>query len=134
MTLAAVMFPLAASAAEAKSFLAGELDEIRLSPCGPVVWDETPTFVTARWPASADPVHDPVSADLLPGVAEQVLDVGTDVLTAAVRFDRSAGWDRSAAEEWVERPHLGGENGPDGAGRTAGRHTDTPTCPGRVTN
>src|SRR5205814_2630409 len=39
--LAEVAFPPATPAAEAKAFLASELGEVRLGPCGPVRWDES---------------------------------------------------------------------------------------------
>ena len=106
VTLAAVLFPLTVSAGHAKSFLAGELDEIRLSPCGPIVWHESSETITASWPAVTDAVHDPVTANLTSGIAERVLDTGTDLLTAAIQFDLAAGWDRSSAEEWVAHHTL----------------------------
>ncbi|HET6576557.1 MAG TPA: hypothetical protein VFG68_23365 [Fimbriiglobus sp.] len=97
--LAEVAFPPTATAAEAKAFLAGELGEVRLSPCGPVHWHETDDRLTACWPAADAPHAD--WAELAPGVREKVVGTGPDCRTAAVSFDRDAGWDRESAGRWL---------------------------------
>lgn len=97
--LAEVAFPPTATAAEAKTFLADELGEVCLSPCGPVHWHETDDRLTACWPAADAPHAD--WAELAPGVREKVVGTGADCRTAAVAFERSAGWDRDSAGRWL---------------------------------
>jgi hypothetical protein len=97
--LAEVVFPPTAAAAEAKTFLAGELGEFCLSPCGPVHWHELSDRLLACWPAADAPHAD--WAELAPGIREKVVGTGPDSRTAAVSFDRSAGWDRKSAEQWL---------------------------------
>lgn len=97
--LAEVAFPPTTPAAEAKAFLARELGEVRLSPCGPVHWHEAADRLTACWPAADGPAGDWV--ELAPGVREKVVGTGPDCRTAAVAFDRTAGWDRESAARWL---------------------------------
>jgi hypothetical protein len=97
--LAEVAFPPTSPAAEAKAFLARELGEVRLSPCGPVRWHEAEDCLTACWPAADGPAAD--WTELAPGVREKVVGTGPDCRTAAVAFERSAGWDRESAARWL---------------------------------
>ncbi|MBN9517598.1 hypothetical protein J0H58_03615, partial [bacterium] len=94
--LAAIAFPPGLPAAEAHRFLADQLGEARPRPCGPVRWHDDRTDLTACWP-------------LADAVAAEWVDVGVGVrakvagaFTAAVSFDPAAGWDRPAAEAWLE--------------------------------
>jgi hypothetical protein len=104
--LAEVAFPPGLPAAEAKAFLARELGEVRLSPVGPAHWHETDDQVTVCWPAAEVLAGDCDWAELNPGVREKVAGTGPDCRTVAVAFDRSAGWDRAAAADWLAR-HRG---------------------------
>jgi hypothetical protein len=109
--LAEVVFPPTTSAAEAKTFLAQELNEVRLSPCGPVRWHEADDRVIACWPAVEAVAGDADWAELAPGVRERVAGTGPECLTVAVDFDKAAGWTDASAAEW-----LAANGGP-------GRHT-----------
>lgn len=96
--LAAVAFPLNESVADAKAFLASELDEVQLVPLGPLRWNADELL--AAWPwLEAD---DGVWIDIQPGVKERVVSVDGLPATAAVRFDSSI-WTANQAEEWIER-------------------------------
>ncbi len=105
--LAEVRFPPDLGTADAKSFLASELTEVRLAPCGPVRWHEDPDRVTACWPAAEAAARSPIWVDLQAGVREKVVGLGPDALTAAVIFDKSAGWSRDSATDWVTRHAAG---------------------------
>lgn len=100
-SLAAVLFPPTLSAADVKTFLAQELDEIRLATLGPLDWEEQPEWIRATWPIVAEWPGSAGSAELIPGVTEQIVDTGTDILTVSIVFDRAAGWNRASAEEWI---------------------------------
>ncbi len=123
--LAEVAFPPTVPAAAAKTFLADELGEVRLSPCGPLHWHELDDRLTACWPA-AD-AADADWADLAPGVREKVVGTGADCRTAAVSFERSAGWDRDAAERW-----LADHTGPGPRTAVLPRPTVIASAPARV--
>jgi hypothetical protein len=123
--LAEVAFPPATPAAAAKEFLARELGEVRLSPCGPVHWHESADRVTACWPAADGPAAD--WAEIGPGVREKVVGTGPDCRTAAVDFDRSAGWDREAAGRW-----LADRTGPGPRTAVLPRPTVVATAPTRL--
>lgn len=97
--LAEVAFPPHVTPVDARGFLAGELGEVRLAPCGPARWHEAADHVTAYWPAAAGrDAGDWV--ELGGGVRERVTDAGR---TAAVAFDKAAGWDRDRAADWLAR-------------------------------
>ncbi|HVK15477.1 MAG TPA: hypothetical protein VM533_00925 [Fimbriiglobus sp.] len=102
--LADVAFPPTATAAEAKTFLAGEVGEVLLVPCGPVHWHESDERLLACWPAADAPHAD--WAELAAGVREKVIGTGPDCRTAAVAFECAAGWDRESAERWLA-DHIG---------------------------
>lgn len=101
VTLAGVVFPPRCSAAEAKTFLAQELDDVRLQGFGPLEWAETPAQIIAHWPAAAAQAGPSGLAELAHGIRESVLEAGSDVITQKVTFDRSAGWTRERAEAWI---------------------------------
>ena len=100
--LVEVAFPPHATAADAKAFLAGELGEVRLAPCGPATWHDAADRLTVCWPAAE--ARDPGDwVDLGDGVREKVVDGGPGGWTAAVAFDKAAGWDRDRAAAWLAR-------------------------------
>jgi hypothetical protein len=101
--LAEVAFPPGMSVAAAKAFLAQEVGEVRLAPCGTVHWHESVDRVTAGWPAAESAGRDVEWIDLGAGVREKVCGHGPDALTAAVTFEKSAGWDRASAADWLAR-------------------------------
>lgn len=101
--LAEVAFPPSVPAAEARAFLARELGEIRITPCGAVSWREMESQLIACWPAVDAHICDCDWADLAPGVREKVDGTGPDARTCAVVFEKDAGWDRPTAEEWLAR-------------------------------
>jgi hypothetical protein len=93
--LAAIAFPPATPGADVVRFLADQLGEMRLRPCGPLHWHDAPDALTACWP--------PAEAG---GGEWVVVEAGVRVravgaFAAAVSFDPSAGWDRPAAEAWL---------------------------------
>jgi hypothetical protein len=95
--LAAIAFPDGLAVADAKAFLAADLDEVQLVPFGPARWaaDE----LAVAWPLLES--DDAVWIDVGTGVRERVVPVDGLPATAAVRFD-SARWSREAAEAWVD--------------------------------
>lgn len=97
--LAEIAFPGSTAVPAAKSFLFHALGEIRLRPCGEVVWAHAPDLITATWPVADAPRSEWV--DLEPGVREKVTGVGLFAYTAAVSFDPAAGWDAERAAEWL---------------------------------
>src|SRR5205823_3259450 len=98
--LAEIAFPAGTAAAEAKAFVARELGEALLRPCGEPERHAAADRITVRWPA-ADSAGPGEWIDLEPGVREKVVGVGVAAFTAAVTFDPSAGWDAAAAEAWL---------------------------------
>lgn len=99
--LAEVAFPPHTTPADARAFLAGELGEVRLAPCGPARWHDAADRLTVCWPAAERERGDWV--DLGGGVRERVVDGGPGGRTAAVAFDKSAGWDHDRAADWLAR-------------------------------
>jgi hypothetical protein len=97
--VAEVAFPGHTQLTAAKAFLSAELGEVRLTVAGPVHWHEADDRLTACWPAFDGPRGG--WADLGDGVRERVAGPGPDAPTALVSFDKSSGWDRASAEEWV---------------------------------
>ena len=95
--LASVAFPVGTTVADAKAFLAADLDEVHLVPLGPARWHAEE--IAVAWPLlEAD---DGVWIDVEPGVRERVVSVDGLPATAAASFD-SARWSREAAEAWIE--------------------------------
>jgi hypothetical protein len=99
--VAEIVFPHAGpeGAADAKAFLARELGEVRLTPCGPARWAEADGKLVVEWPAAGGGV----GAEVGPGVCEHVALIDGVPVTTRVVFDPAAGWDRAAASRWVER-------------------------------
>lgn len=103
--LAEVAFPADMTASVAKRFLFEHLEDVRLQPTGESRTDETPDAVVIGWPA-ADRLEELAEwVTLHPGVREKVVGNGPDALTAAVEFDRTAGWDAAKAVAWLAN-HL----------------------------
>lgn len=95
--LAEVAFPAGLSVADAKAFLASDLDRAPLEPFGPARWSADELLVA--WPTLES--DDAVWIDLGAGVRERVVSVDGLPATAAVRFD-PAHWTREAAEAWID--------------------------------
>ncbi len=100
--LAEVVFPASLSVVAAKEFLFHELGEVLLRTWGEVVWHETPTTLMACWPTVE---HADTGAEcwleLEHGIREKLVGQGSAYFTAAVAFDRAAGWDHDRAAEWL---------------------------------
>lgn len=98
--LAEIAFPAGTTAADAKAFVARELGEVLLRPCGEPERRDEPDRLAVCWPcpAAAGPS---AWIDLEPGVREQVAGSGPHAFTAAVAFDPSAGWDAGRAGAWL---------------------------------
>ena len=99
--LVEVAFPPTVPAAEARTFLARELGEVRLTPCAKVHWHETDSQVFACWPAVDAIARDCDWADLAEGVREKLDGTGPDARTCALSFDKAVGWTRDSAREWL---------------------------------
>lgn len=97
--LAEIAFPAGTTAADAKAFVARELGEVLLRPCGEPERRYEPDRIAVCWPcpAAAGPS---AWIDLEPGVREQVTGPGPHAFTAAVAFD-TATWDADRAEAWL---------------------------------
>ncbi len=114
--LAEIVFPADTPIAEARRFLASQLDEVLLRPCGDWRWDDGDSLI-ACWPiasAAALPVagHSEVGKpvveewiELEVGVKEKITGTGLGAFTAAIAFDPANGWDRVKAEQWLDS-HL----------------------------
>jgi hypothetical protein len=98
--LAEIAFPAGTTAADAKAFVARELGETLLRPCGESERQHAADRVAVCWPAAAS-AGPAVWIDLEPGVREQVVGAGAHAFTAAVSFDPSAGWDAERIEAWL---------------------------------
>lgn len=110
--LAEVAFPLGTPVAEAKQFLARELEAVVLRPAGECVWHRADGRLVACWPL-AESGSDEGWVELEPGVREKVAGDGPAAFTAAVAFDPDAGWTAETAEAWLAA------RVPVGAGRVA---------------
>lgn len=95
--LAEIVFPAGTTAADAKAFVARELGETLLRPCGDSERRHAADCLTVAWPAATG--GSPVWIDLEPGVREHVAGAGAHAFTAAVSFD--AGWDAERVEAWL---------------------------------
>ena len=103
-TLAEVAFPANTRIGHAKTFLAGELGEVRLTPCSCVVWHETDGCVVASWPSVETLTHHADSdwAELGDGIREHVVATDTGCWTASLSFAISSGWTTESARTWLE--------------------------------
>lgn len=97
--LAEIAFPASTSVVDAKSFLFSQLGEVLLRPCGERQWRRGEERLTVCWPAAE--TGSGVWVDLDPGVRELVTGAGSAAFTAAIDFERSAGWDEKKAEAWL---------------------------------
>jgi hypothetical protein len=100
--VAEIAFPDASpdAAAEAKAFLARELGEVRLNPFGSARWIEAGGRLAVEWPAAGEGGF---GTELVPGVREYAIVLDGIPVTTRVTFDPAAGWDRPAAQRWVEQ-------------------------------
>lgn len=92
--LAEIAFPAELPVPDAKAFLYGELNEVRLRPLGAPVWHE----LEVNWPAAGD---GGAWVALEAGVRERVVGSGAAAFTAAVSFDAAHGWTAERAAEWL---------------------------------
>jgi hypothetical protein len=111
--LAEVVFPSAMSLAQAKQFIFRELQELAAQAQGSsFCWLEHPDRLVLRLSVTATAAETtPVMLDS--GVHEMVGQAASAVngdtkklsagYTSCLEFDRSAGWDRPRAEDWVQR-------------------------------
>ena len=103
--LAEVVFPPRMSRPQAKEFLFRELQEITVETDARwVAWSETPERIGLHF---GPPVTcDAPALALENGVREILSECGTNGYgTCRLEFDRAAGWDRPAVEQWLEQ-HL----------------------------
>ncbi len=107
-TLVEVAFPRGRTAATAKEFLAQELGETRPAPIGEARWDESADAHLVVWPDCDSPEAE--WADLGDGVRERTWgDLTADppaVRTAALAFDKAAGWTADTAADWLAHHAL----------------------------
>lgn len=96
-----VTFPPRMSAVDAARFLAAELGDVPVRMCGAQRWHETETGCAVCWPHVERLDAESDWVEPAPGVRQRVVVVGDLVLTAALQFDTSHGWDREAAARWV---------------------------------
>jgi hypothetical protein len=92
--LAQVAFPANFAIAAAKAFLARELGACFVRLAGVPEWAETADAIEARVPGTAAGGE---CVDLGDGVREELTGPAADCWTAAVRFDRAAGWTPESA-------------------------------------
>lgn len=105
LVIAEIAFPEASAdaAANAKAFLARELEDVRLNPHGVAVWQEFGDRLEVEWPAAGT---GGLGTTVAPGVCEyMVMHAGVPVTTRVV-FDPATGWDRAAAEAWIDQHTL----------------------------
>lgn len=102
--VAEVIFPGSASITEAKQYIHGELQELALHASAPALrWREGGAGFSVEFSEEGETE---TTVILEPGVRERVSRLPCDGevawQTCALEFDRAAGWDRAAAERWVE--------------------------------
>jgi hypothetical protein len=109
--LAEIVFPPTTSIAEAKEYIFKELEQLAVTAPGRGLrWQEHPDRLVLR--LADDEVQEALPVALAPGVRERVFPQPGGIAgsktwaTCCIEFDRSAGWQREHAEEWVQR-HLG---------------------------
>lgn len=102
--LVEIAFPLSWGFA-ARAFVAQQLEHYRPVPCGPAQWHTTPAGdIRVCWPVveQAASAHRSESIDWGNGVQEWCLFDGHTFYTAALTFRADGGWDRAAAEAWLQ--------------------------------
>jgi hypothetical protein len=108
--LSEIVFPPTVSFAEAKLYVYQELQEPSVQPGGAVAqWREEEGHVLLSLGCTPE---EAAEVPLEPGICEVVAvrrgspgrepREGVPGVTCAIRFERSAGWDRDRAERWVE--------------------------------
>jgi hypothetical protein len=112
--LVEVIFPASMTLAQAKEYIFQELQELPVQAQGwSLRWLDRPGQVVARLSGAhgaevarvtlAEGVHELVAA--LPGAPPAGEDGPLPCRTCCLEFDRSAGWDRQRAEQWISQ-HL----------------------------
>jgi hypothetical protein len=101
--LARVTFPSHYTIPQATAFIHSELQELAIQPLGRTAWWEASadTWILHMGPTAAVSTD---RVDLGGGVSMQLVGGAHDYAGRASRleFDRAAGWDRSAAERWLQ--------------------------------
>jgi hypothetical protein len=111
--LVEVVFPPGQSIHQAKEYIFKELEELPISTSGRGLrWDEQPDrlvlHLTDQLPSHSQSIvlepglRERIATPLLPEGNGEALEAG-GWQTCCLEFDRSAGWDRRRAEEWVQR-------------------------------
>jgi hypothetical protein len=113
--LAEVVFPRSASINEAKEYILAELQELAIQTLGNnICWTEDQNELTLSF---GDECHNHLSSiPIANGVIEHLQssdesrskskDGSANIWTCCLKFQKTGGWNRSNAEEWIER-HLG---------------------------
>ena len=99
VSIAEIAFPRGTTVSLAKRFLYEQLGKILLRPCGAACWEESAEQCVVKWPAAATNPGEWISID--EGIRENIAGTGLAAFTAAVAFDRTAGWTLEAAQEWL---------------------------------
>jgi hypothetical protein len=101
--LTEVVFPATMTLPAAKEFLFRELQEITVQTSGRSLhWCESPQRIGLEFGTTP---ADAIAVTLDNGVREFLAGGGALCRTCKLEFDRSAGWDHAAVEQWVEQ-HL----------------------------
>lgn len=101
VALAEIAFPAGTTVAEAKRFVHEQLGLVLLRPCGLAHRHGDEATIRVCWPVVEQAGTDLCWVELEPGVREAGVGTGAGVFTAAVCFDRSAGWNEAQAEAWL---------------------------------
>jgi hypothetical protein len=112
--LAEVVFPLAMSLQDAKSYIFRELQELPVRAFSPTLrWTEQPERLVLHLTRAELPAEPTARIDLTQGVREVIAThpngnhpSADGWFTHSLEFDRAAGWERSQAEKWTHC-HLG---------------------------
>ncbi len=107
-SLAEVVFPPALTIHQAKEFIYRELQELPVQTLsGSLRWTEDAERITLRF--ADTPARGTLTVAVEPGIREVLCRaclVEVPWSTCCVEFDRSAGWNRRRAEEWIHK-HVG---------------------------
>jgi hypothetical protein len=94
--LAEIVFPIGRTAAQARQWLAANLDEAR-----PVAFGEPHWTIGDRIVASWQSIVGAEIVESVAGVREFVQGTTANAPTAAIEFDPDCGWNRESAEAWL---------------------------------
>lgn len=98
--LAEVAFPAHIGIVEAKNYIAQQLGDTPLcTAVDAVSWRETPETLHADFA----PLEKHAVVPLANGVSESVAEIAGRWTLLGLRFDRSAGWDRTSASAWLRK-------------------------------